>query len=125
MKLSALQQQCLQKMGIPIFEKRQSNVPDFLLYVDALDSPQKQQLLERIVSAMGSTLAKCIVKVGGDLCVGPDVGAHLVSAQKIVVFTDSVKMPETVVVLPSLEKMLKDNHAKKMAWQIIQKEILT
>lgn len=120
MNLSELQKLCLQTMGITVFETRQSVVYDYLVCIEESRTPEKQQLLTRMLAALRWSVEQCEIvwsasaatieqKVAGSAC------------KKAIIFSErETASTPSLVVLPSLNTLLTDLSAKKAAWQKMQ-----
>lgn len=127
MKLSELQQICLQKMGITVFEERQKSVSDLFVCVEASPTQETRQLLSRMLAALKWVPEQCNIvwseQVTEDMLVKS-------MARKAIVFSEreprigehfNKKGSATLmIVLPSLNTLLTDLQAKKVAWQKMQ-----
>lgn len=127
MKLNELQQICLQKMGITVFEERQKLVSDLLVCVEASPTQETRQLLSRMLTALKWVPEQCNIvwseQVTEDMLIKS-------MARKAIVFSErepqifehfNKKGSATLmIVLPSLNTLLTDLQAKKVAWQKMQ-----
>lgn len=127
MKLSELQQICLQKMCITVFEDRLKKVSNLLVCVEALPTEQTRQLLSRMLTALKWVPDQC------NIIWSAQVTEDMLDksmARKAIVFSEreprifehfNKKGSATLmVVLPSLNTLLTDLQAKKVAWQKMQ-----
>lgn len=125
--MSALQDYCLQVMGITQWQLKtnDNSLPKpFLLLLDETLDDQKNQLLTRLVQAMNWQGRESIESVHSDT-----IQDKIASAQKVVVFGEAlaqklnIKQENNLVVVPLISQMLKDLEAKKRAWGILKKLI--
>ncbi len=120
--MSALQDYCLQVMGITQWQLKtnDNSLPKpFLLLLDETLDDEKNQLLTRLVQAMNWQGRERIESVHSD-----SIQEKIALAQKVVVFGEAISKQfinhSCVVIIPSVAEMLKNVDAKKRAWGILK-----
>lgn len=113
MFLSAHQRECLEKMGIPLYEKRGKAY--YWVCIDEELTEPKQQLLSRMLAALRWPIEQCIT-----FHVEAITKQEGVPVAGILLSDRSHSVHEQIIQLPSLQKLLNDVGAKREAWKKMQ-----
>lgn len=124
MDLSTRQRDCLDKMGISLYERKKViNTQIYWIFIDEALTDPKQQLLSRMLVALHWSAEQCITFQDLEMLAKEEyepAAGMILSDKPSALFESVCQRYQQIIQLPSLETLLVNLEAKKKAWQKMQ-----